>query len=97
MPLVLFTSRMRLLFVMNTVSGFFHVPNRDSEAMSVSTFAIMLQMGSQFRSKAEPAGVVNGNEWIPAKNVTRTLAGTPSGPYCRNLDDPPAEAAAPAK
>ena len=64
---------------------------------SVLTFAIMLQMGSQFRSKAEPAGVVNGNEWIPAKNVTRTLAGTPSGPYCRNLDDPPAEAAAPAK
>jgi NADH dehydrogenase (ubiquinone) flavoprotein 2 len=47
------------------------------------------RLGSQHRSKAEPAGAVVGNKWVPAKGA-ETLMGTPRGPYCRNLDDPPA-------
>jgi NADH dehydrogenase (ubiquinone) flavoprotein 2 len=47
------------------------------------------KQGSQFRSKAEPAGHVKGDTWVPGTNYTKTLQGKPSGPYCRSLDDPP--------
>lgn len=53
-----------------------------------------VQLGSQHRSKAEPAGHTEGDTWVPGSNVTRTLQGTPSGPYCRDLDEPPPEAKA---
>lgn len=46
------------------------------------------RLGSQHRSKAEPAGAVVGDKWVPAKGAD-TLAGTPRGPYCRDLSDPP--------
>lgn len=52
------------------------------------------QLGSQFRSKAEPAGHTEGDTWVPGNNVTHTLQGTPRGPYCRDLDEPPPEAKA---
>ena len=41
--------------------------------------------GSQHRSKAEPAGAIAGDKWVPAAG-TGTLSGTPPGPYCRDLD-----------
>eukprot|EP00775_Hariotina_reticulata_P009255 gene9255-9421_t len=44
--------------------------------------------GSQYRSKAEPAGAVAGGKWIPCKG-TDTLTGPPNKPYCRDLSDPP--------
>ncbi len=53
-----------------------------------------LQLGSQHRNKAEPAGHTEGDRWVAGTNVTRTLQGPPSGPYCRNLDELPAEAKA---
>jgi len=54
-------------------------------------------MNSQFREKAEPAGAVVNDKWVPASNINRTLTSTPPGPYCRNLDDPPPEAPPPPK
>lgn len=48
-----------------------------------------LQKGSQFRSKAEPAGAVKGDTWVPGTNFTKTLQEAPSGPYCRNIDEAP--------
>ncbi len=56
-----------------------------------------MQMNSQFREKAEPAGAVVNDKWVPASNINRTLTSPPPGPYCRNLDDPPAEAPPPPK
>ena len=53
------------------------------------------QLGSQFRTKAEPAGRAEADCWVPGKNFTKTLQGPPSGPFCRNLDEsPPPEAKA---
>ncbi|KAK9787883.1 hypothetical protein WJX73_009232 [Symbiochloris irregularis] len=57
--------------------------------------------GSQYRSKAEPAGNVGTGKWVPVpQNLTQTLTfeasgGKPPGPRCRDLDfeapkDPPA-------
>lgn len=62
------------------------------------------RLGSQHRSKAEPAGAVQNGKWVPCSGAT-TLTGTPRGPYCRDLSDPPpppppaaaGAAAAPAK
>ncbi|KIY97508.1 NADH dehydrogenase (ubiquinone) flavoprotein 2 [Monoraphidium neglectum] len=45
------------------------------------------RVGSQHRSKAEPAGAVAGDKWVPSSG-TQTLTGTPRGPYCRDLTDP---------
>lgn len=45
--------------------------------------------GSQYRSKAEPAGaVVDGSTWVSNEphESSRTLMGPPPGPYCRDLD-----------
>ncbi|KAG1675386.1 hypothetical protein FOA52_012305 [Chlamydomonas sp. UWO 241] len=45
------------------------------------------KVGSQYRSKAEPAGAMINGKWVPEKAGTvHTLTGTPTGPYCRNLD-----------
>lgn len=47
------------------------------------------KVGSQHRYSAEPAGTVAGDKWIPSKPGQEvTLRGEPSGPYCRNLDQP---------
>jgi NADH dehydrogenase (ubiquinone) flavoprotein 2 len=43
------------------------------------------RMGSQYRSKAEPAGAVANGKWVPKEGST-TLSGPPRGPYCRDLD-----------
>lgn len=56
------------------------------------------KVGSQHRSKAEPAGAVVDGKWVPSKPGAEgmTLMGEPPGPYCRNLDEPaPEQAAAP--
>jgi len=49
------------------------------------------KVGSQHRSKAEPAGAVVDGQWVPsAPNAAEmTLTGEPSGPYCRDLDVEP--------
>lgn len=56
------------------------------------------KIGSQHRSKAEPAGAVIGGKWVPSKPTPEqmTLMGEPPGPYCRNLDEVPAAQAPPA-
>lgn len=50
--------------------------------------------GSQHRKKAEPAGAVMNGAWVPNPPAPegQTLTGPPPGPYCRNLDEPKAEA-----
>ena len=57
-------------------------------------------MGSQHRKKAEPAGAVVNDKWVPSEGL-RTLTTPPRGPYCRDLDASPTGAApgapAPAK
>lgn len=54
--------------------------------------------GSQYRSKAEPAGAVANGKWVPNPPPpdAQTLVGQPPGPYCRNLEEEPA-VEAPAK
>lgn len=54
------------------------------------------KVGSQHRSKAEPAGAVCGNKWVPNPPGadSLTLQGEPRGPYCRDLDEPDPEPAA---
>lgn len=50
--------------------------------------------GSQHRTKAEPAGAVVKGKWVPNPPTSpdsQTLMGEIPGPYCRNLDDEPAE------
>jgi NADH dehydrogenase (ubiquinone) flavoprotein 2 len=42
--------------------------------------------GSQFRSKAEPAGAIVNGKWVPSPGGFQTLVGPPPGPYCRDLD-----------
>lgn len=41
--------------------------------------------GSQHRDKAEPAGAVVGDKWVP-KVGAMTLTGPPRAPYCRDLN-----------
>jgi len=57
-------------------------------------------VGSQHRKKAEPAGAVVNDKWVPSEGL-RTLTTPPRGPYCRDLDASPTGAApgapAPAK
>lgn len=53
------------------------------------------KIGSQYREKAEPDGVVNGGKWTQTKGGETTLQGEPSGPFCRNLDDEPTPAPPP--
>lgn len=54
----------------------------------------MLQVGSQHREKAEPAGAIVDGKWIAKKEGQTTLTwDQPPGPYCRDLTDPPKEAA----
>jgi NADH dehydrogenase (ubiquinone) flavoprotein 2 len=43
-------------------------------------------MGSQHRTKAEPAGAVVGGKWVAKEGGQTTLMGPPRGPYCRDLD-----------
>ncbi|KAG7675148.1 hypothetical protein Ndes2526B_g08007 [Nannochloris sp. 'desiccata'] len=52
------------------------------------------KMGSQHRNKAEPAGAVVNGKWVENKPGPegQTLMGTPPGPYCRDLNEAPAEA-----
>ena len=49
------------------------------------------KVGSQHRSKCEPAGVVYEDKWVPTPEGTETLMGTPRGPYCRELKKEAAE------
>jgi hypothetical protein len=52
------------------------------------------QVGSQHRAKAEPAGAVTGDKWVPKEGHT-TLTSPPNKPFCRDLTDaPPAQPAA---
>ena len=44
-----------------------------------------LQVGSQHRIKAEPAGAMIAGKWVPSTGTT-TLMGALPGPYCRDLD-----------
>mmetsp|Transcript_13839 Transcript_13839/g.26577 ORF Transcript_13839/g.26577 Transcript_13839/m.26577 type:complete len:299 (-) Transcript_13839:250-1146(-) len=48
-------------------------------------------VGSQHRVKAEPAGVVYEDEWIPTPEGYTTLTSEPTGPYCRELKKPEQE------
>ncbi|GMH37000.1 hypothetical protein BSKO_04873 [Bryopsis sp. KO-2023] len=50
------------------------------------------KVGSQYRSKAEPDGVVSEGKWVPKKGGETTLMGEIPGPYCRNLDEVPVPA-----
>jgi len=49
------------------------------------------RVGSQHRDKAEPAGVVVDDKWIPMAEGEMTLTSPPPGPYCRELKKPEAE------
>lgn len=55
------------------------------------------QVGSQYRKFAEPAGQMQNGKWVPASNKAgltlrfENSGGKPPGPYCRNLDEAPAE------
>lgn len=52
------------------------------------------KVGSQHRAKAEPAGAVTGDKWVPKEGHT-TLTSPPNKPFCRDLTDaPPAQPAA---
>lgn len=56
------------------------------------------RVGSQHRGKAEPAGAIVNGKWVAQKEGTTTLTwDQPPGPYCRDLTDPPEQAAAGAK
>jgi NADH dehydrogenase (ubiquinone) flavoprotein 2 len=53
--------------------------------------------GSQYRSKAEPAGCIAGGKWVPSSGGMQTLTGTPPGPYCRDVASVPGPAPPPPK
>ncbi|KAL3145988.1 hypothetical protein ABBQ38_015348 [Trebouxia sp. C0009 RCD-2024] len=56
------------------------------------------RVGSQHRDKAEPAGAIVDGKWVAQKEGQTTLTwDQPPGPYCRDLTDPPKEAAPEAK
>ena len=56
-----------------------------------------MQAGSQYRKFAEPAGQMQNGKWVPASNKAgitlrfENSGGKPPGPYCRDLDQAPAE------
>lgn len=52
------------------------------------------KVGSQYRADAEAAGAVVNGKWVPKKPTNAVLQGFPPGPFCRDLDAVPAEAAA---
>lgn len=59
-----------------------HHPVTNMKAM----FALSsLQLGSQHRDKAEPAGAVISGKWVPSTGA-QTLTGPPPGPRAPNLD-----------
>ncbi|CAL5229377.1 g12691 [Coccomyxa viridis] len=53
--------------------------------------------GSQYRRYAEPVGQMQNGKWVSAKNKAgltlrfENSGGKPPGPYCRDLDEAPAE------
>lgn len=49
------------------------------------------KLGSPHRNRAEAVGHTEGDRWVAAEPATKTLQGTPSGPYCRDLDEIPPE------
>ncbi len=52
--------------------------------------AIHVQVGSQHREKAEPAGAIVDGKWVAKAEGQTTLTwDQPPGPYCRDLTDPP--------
>jgi hypothetical protein len=65
-----------------------NTPLTDSCAITPWLDGCFLQVGSQHRDKAEPAGAVQFGKWVP-KSGTQTLTGPPRKPYCRDLSDPP--------
>ena len=56
-----------------------------------------MQAGSQYRKFAEPAGQMQNGKWVSASNKAgltlrfENSGGKPPGPYCRDLDQAPAE------
>ena len=56
-----------------------------------------VQAGSQYRKFAEPAGQMQNGKWVSASNKAgltlrfENSGGKPPGPYCRDLDQAPAE------
>lgn len=54
-----------------------------------AAFVWILQVGSQHRSKAEPAGVITNDKWVEKSDGYLSLTEDPPGPYCRDLTDPP--------
>ncbi len=56
-----------------------------------------MQAGSQYRRYAEPVGQMQNGKWVSAKNKAgltlrfENSGGKPPGPYCRDLDEAPAE------
>lgn len=52
------------------------------------------KVGSQYREDAEAAGAVVNGKWVAKKPAHPVLQGAPPGPFCRDLDAAPAEAAA---
>ena len=56
-----------------------------------------MQAGSQYRRYAEPAGQMQGGKWVSASNKAgltlrfENSGGKPPGPYCRDLEEAPAE------
>ena len=68
-----------------------------SELMFQAVVCCGVQAGSQYRRYAEPAGQMQNGKWVSAKNKAgltlrfENSGGKPPGPYCRNLDEAPAE------
>eukprot|EP00798_Chlamydomonas_sp_ICE-L_P007333 gene7333-455_t len=65
------------------VEGFTYLYYEDLTPEAAVNIVKMLQKGET--PKAEPVGAVIGGKWVPSKGNT-TLTGTPTGPYCRDLD-----------
>ena len=68
--------------------------------MSVKLTRAVLQMGSRYRTKAEPRGTSSTGKWQPTGQGVQTLlfesnGGKPPGPYCRDLGDTPPDAPKP--
>ena len=57
----------------------------------------IVQAGSQYRRYAEPAGQMQDGKWVSASNKAgltlrfENSGGKPPGPYCRDLEEAPAE------
>lgn len=84
----------------NGVEGFSYLYYEDLTPEDVANIVDTIKKGgkpkpgSQHRDKAEPAGAVQFGKWVPKPEGAHTLTGKPNGPYCRSLDDPPAQPAA---